>query len=287
MQKKYAVLTIDVESFKDTECIANASEDVDCDLLDGFDEYIDLLDKHDIKATLFTVATLAPKIIDKLKPCIKNGHELALHSYSHIAPLDINCDIFESNILKAKEELTEIFGAEIRGFRAPFFSIDCDRLSTLKKLGFRYDSSFLNFPKARHTVKFELQNFKEISKNIYQNGDFFEFGLSSYKSLGISYPISGGGYVRLSNWTFIKSLIKQYLQKNNFYVFYLHPFELTRQKIPVLKDLKLYDKFYLTHGIASYRKRIEQLIIMLKKLGYEFITFDELSEKILTGSIAF
>ncbi len=283
MRKKYAVLTIDVESFKDTECIANATEEVDCDLLDGFDEYINLLDKYNIKATLFTVATLAPQITHKLKECIKNGHELALHSHAHIAPLDESFEAFESNVLKAKNELSRIFNTDIRGFRAPYFSIDNQRLSILKKLGFRYDSSFLNFPQARHTIKMQLENFKEISKDIYQNGDFFEFGLSLYKALGISYPISGGGYIRLGDWNFIKSIIKQYLLKNNFYIFYLHPFELTTQKIPVLKNLKLYDKYYLTHGITSYRRHIEQLIVMLKKLGYEFITFDELSKKIMSN----
>lgn len=278
LQEKYAVFTMDVEAFTDTECVAYSSEQVDVDLLDGFDEYIRILDKHDVKSTLFTVGTLAPKIVDKLKSCIQSGHRLALHNYEHVAPLDVSPSAFRTEVLKAKQNLSSLFQTEIAGFRAPYFSLDDERLQILKDLGFKYDSSYLDFLKARHTVKMNLDTFKQFDKDIFYDGEFFEFGLSKYKIFGKPFPISGGGYVRLSNWAFIKTVIRQYLLENNFYVFYLHPFELTTQKVPFLKDLKSYDKFYLQHGIRTYAKHIEQLIRMLKQLGYHFITFEELAE---------
>ena len=280
LRKKYAVFTMDVEAFTDTECVANSSQSVDVDLLDGFDEYMRILDKYNIKSTLFTVGSLAPKIVDRLSENIKNGQRLALHSYEHIAPMDVSEETFKYEISKSKQRLDSLFDTEIVGFRAPFFSLDDKRLNILKELGFKYDSSHLDFIKARHTVNLNLKGFKEISKDIFHNGGFFEFGLSKQKIFGKPYPISGGGYVRLSNWGFIKGVIRQYLQQNNYYVFYLHPFELTAQKIPFLKDLKPYDQYYLQYGISSYGKHIEQLILMLKKLGYSFITFEELSEKL-------
>ncbi len=280
LRKKYAVFTMDVEAFTDTECVANSSQSVDVDLLDGFDEYMRILDKYNIKSTLFTVGSFAPKIVDRLSENIKNGHRLALHSYEHIAPMDVSEETFKYEISKSKQRLDSLFDTEIVGFRAPFFSLDDKRLNILKDLGFKYDSSHLDFIKARHTVNLNLKGFKEISKDIFHNGGFFEFGLSKQKIFGKPYPISGGGYVRLSNWGFIKGVIKQYLQQNDYYVFYLHPFELTTQKIPFLKGLKPYDQYYLQYGISSYGKHIEQLILMLKKLGYSFITFEELSEKL-------
>jgi len=278
LKKKYAVFTMDVESFTDTECVVNSAQNVNVDLLDGFDEFIKILDKYNIKSTLFTVGSLAPKITGRLKRCINNGHRLALHSYEHIAPMDVSPETFKNEISKSKIELTKLFDTEISGFRAPFFSLDNQRLDILKELGFKYDSSYLDFLKARHTVKLDLKGFKEFSKDIFYNGNFFEFGLSKHKIFGKPYPISGGGYVRLSNWGFIKGVIKQYLMQNDFYVFYLHPFELTNQKIPFLKDLKPHDQYYLQCGINSYGRHIEQLILMLKKLDYSFITFEELSE---------
>ena len=280
-KKKYAIFTMDVEAFTDTECVAYSKENIDIDLLDGFDEYIKILDENNIKCTMFTVGNLAPKIYDKLQHCIINGHELALHNYEHIPPTKIETETFKKNLVKTKKELSQMFNAEISGFRAPFFSIDRQHLDIIKEIGFKYDSSHLDFLAARHTVNLKINDFEKISKNIYSNGNFFEFGLPIYKMFGFPYPISGGGYIRLGNWPFIKTLIKQYLQKNDYYVFYLHPFELTKQQIPVLKGLKLYDKFYLRYGIKNYAKHIKQLIAILKKLGYSFVTFDELTNKLL------
>lgn len=276
--KKYAVFTMDVEAFTDTECVHNSSCKVDIDLLDGFDEYIKILDKHGIKSTLFTVGELAPKIAHQLKAHIKNGHRLALHNYKHIAPMDISPQKFRDRIKSAKDNLSSMFETEIKGFRAPFFSLDKERLDILKELGFCYDSSHLGFSKARHTTELDLSSFKECRDGIFYKNGFFEFGLSRQKVFGQPFPISGGGYVRLGNWEFIKSLIRQYIKLNNYYVFYLHPFELTHNKVPFLKDLKLYDKYYLKMGIKSYGAKIEQIILMLKKCGYEFVTFEELAE---------
>ena len=83
--------------------------------------------------------------------------------------------------------------------------------------------------------------------------------------------------MRLSNWGFMKTLIWHYIHRNDYYVFYLHPFELTRQTVPFLKELKSYDKFYTQWGIRSYGRRIERIIKMLEKGGYEFVTFEQLA----------
>ena len=281
LDKKYAVFTMDVESFADTECVAKTNEAIDVDLLDGFDEYINLLDKYGIKGTLFTVGSLAPKIADKLTACIKNGHKIALHNYEHIAPVDIPLDVFKTEVLRSKNELSELLNTDIVGFRAPCFGIDDERLLALQELGFRYDSSMLGYEKANHTVKLNMKRFAHPAKSIYRNNNFFEFALQRGKSLGVSLPISGGGYVRLADWFFMKFLIKKYVKKHNFYVFYLHPFELTRKKIPVLKNLKSYDRYYLNRGIKTYKRHIEKIISILKKQGYEFITFEELTEKLM------
>ena len=278
--KKYAVFTMDVEAFTDTECVANSKHSVEVDLLDGFDEYIRILDKNGIKGTLFTVGNLAPKMISKLKDCIKNGHELALHNYEHTAPAEIEPESFKDNLSKAKEGLSKIFNTDISGFRAPYFSMDKQHLDIIKEVGFKYDSSYLDFSAARHIVNLNLDNYKRISKNIYKNENFLEFEIPKHKMFGFPYPVSGGGYIRLGYWPFIKGIIKEYIKKNNYYVFYLHPFELTTQKIPPLKDLKLYDKFYLNYGIKPYANHIQQLIDMLKKSGYNFVTVEELTKKI-------
>lgn len=277
-KKKYAVFTMDVEAFTDTECISNSGIAVEDDLLDGFDEYLKILDNHDIKSTLFTVGTLAPKIRDRLKKHLGNGHRLALHGYQHTPPMELTVSQFEEQTKKAKDMLSDIFNTEVTGYRAPCFSIDKERLDVLKNLGFKYDSSHLGFNMARHTVDLDLSDFSQIRENIFCNDNFFEFGISKQKIFGHPFPISGGGYVRLINWEFMKSVIQQHITTHDYYVFYLHPFELTTRKIPLLKKLKSYDKYYLKAGIRSYGNHVEQIIKMLKSNGYEFVTFEELSK---------
>lgn len=276
--KKYAVFTIDVEAFTDTECVNNSPTDIQDDLLDGLDEYIKILDQHSIKGTLFTVGELAPKISSRLKNYINQGHNLALHNLKHIAPMNQDIDEFKEDIKRAKENLKRIFSTDVIGFRAPCFSLDRNRLEVLRELGFKYDSSNLSFSKARHTVDLDLKDFKHLGDGIFSHNGFFEFGLSVQNIFGMPFPVSGGGYVRLGNWEFIKSLILQYIKNHNYYVFYLHPFELTKQKIPFIKDLKAYDKYYIKAGIKTYAKKIEYIIYLLKKCGYTFVTFEELAK---------
>jgi len=275
-QKKYAVFTMDVETFADTECISASGIHVDNDLMDGFDEYLKILDRYGIKSTLFTVGELAPRIVDRLRPHIAGGHALALHGYTHVAPMSMPLEQFREKTRQAKEKMREMFGREVMGFRAPFFSMDKARLDILQELGFRYDSSHLDYLPARHTVKLDLENYRQLRKGIFRRGAFYEFGLSKEKVFGRPFPISGGGYVRLSQWGFIKTLIRNYIHRNDYYVFYLHPFELTRQKIPFFKELKGYDQYYIKQGIQSYRRRIDRIIRMLQKVGYEFVTFEQL-----------
>ncbi len=275
-RKKYAVFTMDVETFADTECINSSGLQVDVDLMDGFDEYMQILDRHDIKSTLFTVGDLAPRIADQLQPHLAKGHRLALHSYTHVAPMTVPLEQFREKTHQAKARLKELFGVDVTGFRAPCFSMDKDRLDVLQELGFQYDSSHLDFSRARHTVEIDLQDFKQLRNGIFRKDDFFEFGLSKERVLGMPFPISGGGYVRLSPWGFVKALIRHYVLHNDYYVFYLHPFELTKQKIPYIKELKSYDKYYIKQGVRTYGKRVERIIQMLKKSGYEFVTFEQL-----------
>lgn len=277
-KQKYAIFTMDVEAFSDTGCISSSKNPVELDTLDGFDAYIRILDKHGIKGTLFTVGSLAPQMEDRLKSAMANGHRLALHGLHHTAPMDQPVETFRQEIATAKDSLSQLFQTEISGYRAPFFSLDRQRLDVLQELGFKYDSSNLDFRLADHTVKLDLDAYTPCGGGIFRKDDFFEFSMSKQKIPGGFYPVSGGGYLRLLLWWFIKPTVKRYIKHSDYYVFYLHPFELTSQKIPLCKDLKFRDKYYLQAGIRSYGKRIEWLIRMLKKMGYSFVTFEDLQQ---------
>ena len=276
-KNKYAVFTVDVEAFSDTVCVSNSGAQFQEDMLDGLDEYMRILDKHGIKATMFSVCRTALAAKDRILPHLANGHSLALHSMDHVVPCRLSNEEFREETALAKKLLAEAFGAEITGYRAPCFGIDDDKLEILRELGFRYDSSRMDFP-AVSKADIRMHKFEELRKGIFRSDGFFEFGLIRNRIFGQDFPISGGGYVRMFNWSIIKSAILDYIRKHDYYVFYLHPFELSRKKVPFVPNLRLRDKFYLNYGIRSFPRKVESIIRNLKRAGYEFVTFDELAD---------
>lgn len=281
IEKKYAVFTIDVERFIDTECVAKSGYTPDDDMLDGLDRYISILNRHGIKATMFTLGRAASRIEEKLKSYIKMGHRLALHGGNNHRPSNELTDIeFKNEIKKAKDSFESIYGVDIKGFRAPFFGMDKRKLEILREMGFCYDSSRLDFSGARYHESMDMSDYDNPIGEAYKKDGFFEFGLSYQKMFGYNFPVSGGGYLRLANWSMIRSAIGDYIKKHNYYVFYLHPFELSKKRIPQIRGIKLYDKMYLKFGHFSMPFKIEKIIKMLKREGYTFITFDELTELI-------
>ena len=277
-KKKYAVFTMDVECFTDTECIRNSGVQVDADLLDGFDEYMKLMDRYGIKNTLFTIGDLAEHIADRLRPCLAAGHDLAMHSYNHVPPRAEQLERFRDKTRQAKERMKELFGVEVSGYRAPCFSMDNDRLDVLRELGFRYDSSYLNYYPAYHARKLDMHGYRQLRPGIFAKDGFYEFGLSNGSFLGMPFPVSGGGYTRLTPWFFISGLLRRYVRSHDYYVFYIHPFELTRKKIPFIRQLKGYDQYYIRQGIRTYRRRVERIVRMLQRQNFEFVTFSQLVE---------
>lgn len=273
-EEKYAFFTIDVERFTDTECVKNSGQQVNKTMLDGLDEYIGILDKYNIKSTMFVLSDIAEDVYEQLKKHIKNGHKIALHGKEHIAPRLMTNEQFKKHITAAKEKLEKLFKVPVIGYRAPCFSMDREKLNILQEAGFKYDSSRMDFSCARHTTYVDLSDFEKDRGEIYRKNDFYEFGISTQKVLGANFPISGGGYIRISHWPFISTLIKKYLKKSNYYMFYSHPFELSKEKMPKIKKLKFYDKIYLAFGHFTYPKKIEYIIRKLKKAGYRFATID-------------
>lgn len=284
---KIAVFTMDLENLSDTGCIKESNLNLKEDMLDGLDEYIKILDKYNIKATLFAISDAAELVKDRLRGYIASGHDLALHGYEHTAPIDMSNSDFKKQILKAKEKLENLFGVPLKGYRAPFFSIDNSRLDILRELGFTYDSSRFDFPKRTHAAEIDVSGFKRIAENVFSRNGFYEFGMPCHNWMGMRIPVSGGGYVRMNNWGFFVSMLSQYLVHSNYYVFYLHPFEVSKMKMPSTPSLKSYDKYYLRAGVKSYPFKIELIIRMLKKFGYEFVTFSQLAERLDKGEIMF
>lgn len=279
MRPKYAVFTIDVETLCDAECLMRYNLDSDVTALDGLDRYIDLMDKYNIKATLFVLSPVVPMIKDKLKKYIQNGHRIELHGSSHKSPMLLTDEEFRKEMIESKEMIERELGVTIKGYRAPLFSLDDKKLKILEELGFKYDASKLDFTHARNVGTITVEYFKQFLRGAYKSvqNNFYEFSAITSSFFGKIFPISGGGYLRLAPWQYMKPIIENYIKANDYYVFYLHPLDITEEKIPHFNKLKMYDRYYLTAGIKSYLQKVEQIIICLIQNHYNFVTFNDLT----------
>lgn len=273
---KIAFMTIDVESLYDSELLKDrmnydSKYSYECYLKD----YIDLLDKYNIKGTLFLLESSIKESKDIINYAIKNGHEIALHGKNHTSPFEQSDEEFEKTIKESKEKIEKEFNVEIKGYRAPCFGIDENKLKIIKKLGFKYDSSNLDFHLAKKSGNVNLDTYNKDHMCVASKDGFYEFSLAKVKAYSGHMPVSGGGYIRLVPWFVMKYYIKKYFKKADSYIFYVHPFEIGKGKIPNIKELNWKERLYLRIGRKQYLRKIEYIIKLLKKKGFEFKAMGE------------
>ena len=78
----------------------------------GLTAILDLLKKHQMRATFFSTVVFAQQVPDLINRLIEEGHELASHTCYH--------SDFENEHLKhSKEALEQQFGVTVEGLRMP------------------------------------------------------------------------------------------------------------------------------------------------------------------------
>ena len=189
----------------------------------------------------------------------------------------MDVDSFNQEVLKCKSELEQMLGKSITGYRAPCFSLDRERLNILKEVGYKYDSSRIEFGDHPLYGEIDMSGFKEESPGIYRMDDFYEFQISTLAYGGKQIPVSGGGYLRIFPWFLMSKLLKKYLTTDSLYVLYIHPFEFSSKNNPIFpSSLSLANKFRFSLGRGTVTKKFERVIQLLKEKGFHFTTFENL-----------
>lgn len=273
--KKYAVLTMDVEDLHHLDYISISKKESRYSMLDGLNNFAEILDKNNINGNFFVVGEIIKKTKFILNELIKTGSSVGSHTMYHKKPNNISINDFKEDLILSKNIIEQVLSCPVNGFRAPCFSLDDERLSIVRNSGFLYDSSKINFNHHPLYGDLKLNGFNKIFDNIYEQDGFYEFEISTHKISNYNLPISGGGYLRIFPWLITRRLIESYLKNNNFYCLYIHPFELSNKTIPKIKNLDFKNNLRMRLGRETTFSKIDLLIKLLKKHGFEFVTFEE------------
>ncbi len=227
-------------------------------------ELLDLFEKHNVKATFFTLGYIAEKFPNLIKKINDKGHEFGSHTYSHIDLRKVSKEEFEKDLLKSISVIEKNSGQKVLGFRAPFFSININNFWVFEilKKHLKYDSSI--FP-----VKSTLYGLPKAPRTIYhpsknnplkddKNQNFIEIPPLTYRLFSIyNLPIAGGFYLRFFPDFVISKGIKKFNKKNNPAMLYIHPKDLD-QDMPKIKEYQWHYYFGKKNVLQKFEKILNE-----------------------------
>jgi polysaccharide deacetylase family protein (PEP-CTERM system associated) len=190
------------------------------------DFVLSLLNDTGQKATFFVLGMLAQYRSDLVKKIAAEGHEIGLHGQHHVRMNTMNYEQAQNDLHDSYKLVTDIIGAPIYGYRAPYFSVNETNLyilEILSEMGFIYDSSI--FP--IKLKKYGFANFP-VKDELYQlpNGqEIVELPLTVLDWRNKKFPVAGGGYIRACPQFIMKRIFKRLNDKKQNVMLYMHPYE--------------------------------------------------------------
>ena len=222
-------LTIDVEDYFQVSALSphiprSEWERMPCRVERNIDTVLALLSEAGSKATFFTLGWIAERYPHLVGRILAEGHELASHGYAHHRATDQSRAHFTEDIRTAKSLLEDLSGTEVKGYRAPSFSVgrhnhwafDC-----IAEAGYRYSSSV-------YPIRHDHYGMPEAPRFPYRPHErVLEIPVTTVRVLKTNFPAGGGGYFRLMPYAVSRSLIRRVNEVDRRpAVFYFHPWEL-------------------------------------------------------------
>lgn len=224
-------MTVDVEDYFQVGAFENDIdrrdwESLDCRVERNIDAILKMFDDHSVKATFFTLGWIAQRYPHMIRQIVENGHELASHGMAHRRVSDQSRTEFEEDVKSSKTLLEEIGGQEVKGYRAPSFSIgekNIWALDVLSDAGYLYSSSI--YP-IRHD-HYGMPSAPRFAFHPIKGKEFFEMPVTTAEFIGHKVPCGGGGYFRLLPYELSKYAMSRVNKKDQqACIFYFHPWEI-------------------------------------------------------------
>lgn len=174
----------------------------------GLTAILDLLKKHQMRATFFSTVVFAQQVPDLINRLIEEGHELASHTYYH-------SDFENEHLKRSKEALEQQFGVTVEGLRMPrMLEVSAEEV---KKAGYRYNSS------VNPTFLPGRYNKLHVPKRFFNENGLWQIpaAVSWFR-----FPLFWLSFHNLPLWLY-KFLLKRSVKSIGYAALYFHPWEFT------------------------------------------------------------
>jgi polysaccharide deacetylase family protein (PEP-CTERM system associated) len=221
--------------------------------------YLAWLKSNNFRCTFFVVGSIGERYRDLLKEIIKDGHEIACHTYGH-KPLDnFTPDEFKHDLENNINALIKAGAREIHGFRAPIFSLT-EKTSWAYKIlsdaGITYSSSVL--PAANPL--YGWQSFGQSPRKA--TNEILELPITLDKFGPLNIPFGGGVYFRCLPFFLVKNAFVSRFKLHEPVLGYFHPYDLDPQQEKFMHGGINNSRFY--NFLMYYNRR--NLIKRLNKI---------------------
>jgi polysaccharide deacetylase family protein (PEP-CTERM system associated) len=220
---------------------------------------LDLFERHNAKATFFTLGWVAERAPSLIREIVARGHEIASHGYDHAKVFDQSEAEFREDAGRAKKLIEDVAGVEVTGYRAPGFSLNRKTPwahETLADLGYRYSSS-------SHPIAHDHYGDPTAPQTPHRplaGRDFSEAPVATTELLGKRVSCAGGGWFRAMPYGVSRMLIeKARASLNGPIIFYFHPWELDPGQ-PRIRSAPLKSKVRHYLNLAGAEKKLSRLL---------------------------
>lgn len=263
MQQLRNAMTVDVEDYFQVSAfekyVDRGTWDAqDCRVERNVDRILALFDRHDVKATFFTLGWMAERFPRMVRGIVEEGHELASHGMSHVRVTQQDRAAFFDDVSRTKALLEDTSGQPVIGYRAASYSIGAANLWALEVLsetGHRYSSSI-------YPIKHDLYGMPEAPRFAFRpfDDDFFEFPVTTVRVGAKNLPCGGGGWFRLVPYAGMRWAMRRV---NRFdresAIFYFHPWEIDPEQ-PRQNGLDAKTRFRHYLNLERMEARLDRLL---------------------------
>lgn len=278
-------LTIDVEDYFQVSAFAphiarsewNTRE---CRVERNIDVILEMLARHDTKATFFTLGWIAERYPEMVRQIVQQGHELASHGYGHERASDQTEEAFFADIQLAKIVLEDLTDREVNGYRAPSFSIGTGNLwafDCLARAGYRYSSSI-------YPIRHDHYGMPDSPRFAYEvRPDLMEIPITTLRVFNRNLPSSGGGYFRLLPYALSRWMLNRVnTDDREAGIFYFHPWEIDTEQ-PRIEGISQKTRFRHYVNIDRMEGRLNQLLLDFKWGRMDQIFLDRFAKHVVAA----